>query len=755
LVSLTAGIATFRTAWSFAREAGEFDTEMARVQTISRATTQEFEALGEAAIEAGIRTQFAPIEAAGGLRVLAQQGLNATQAIDALVPVLDFAAAGGIQVAEAAEVAQGVLNAYGMEVSELTSVTDRLMRGTQLSALSADEFLTVMGRAASSGRVFGTNLDDVVIALGSLRSSGIPATVATTALTEAMRRLTTDAGSLETLERFNVEVENSEGQLRSVIDITQDFSGAISHLTEAQQAQLVAQTFGIRGMREFNSIANIQATRTLPDGTQEVIRGTEAIAHYRAELANASGTTEEFRRARLSTFEGQLVLLTGTLQTFSTVIGRTFGPIFRPIVLAFTETVNTLTQAWLAIPESIRTFIASMTLGGGAFAVVSGVIMIVVGAVVLLISVAGELLLIIAGVSAGIIAAMAPVIAIGAAIAGIAVGVFRAWQRDFGGLRTWTERWALRIRLIFRALRDIFTTGEISRGVWGALVSRESLRLREGLQAVNLFVNKVRLVWASFVARFRERWAELSPVFQLFRESVDELGGAFGNMIGGMAGRASEVPTGEFESFGATLADTVVGGFRQIIIAASLLIVVLARLIQAIESPAFQGFLSILTGIADMIIFITDAVSFLYNGLRDFQEVINPLAWITSGIQALTGNDVNAIPFFREEGEDRYGVNDFLSLVTGTPTPADTTRTEQGTARPGATAEGARGVSDARMFAMLEQLGAGEQRTTLNIENEMSIDGETLDRIIDEVELRSSTFEGGITTQNIRAGNRG
>jgi TP901 family phage tail tape measure protein len=745
LATLSAGMGTFRTALDFARFAGEFDQEMAAVRSISNASTEQFRALSAAAIEAGIQTQFAPAEAAGGLRVLSQQGLIATDAIAGLIPVLDFAAAGNLQVAESAEVAMGVMNAYGMEVTNMTSVTDRLMRGTQLSALSANEFITVVGRAASSGRIFGTQLDDVILALGSMRSAGIPATVATTSLGEAMRRLTTDRGSLETLREFNVEVENSEGRLRSVIDITRDFQQAIQGETEARQAQLVAQVFGVRGMREFSAIANIQA-RVMRDGQAVTIRGAEAIAHYRRELANAGGTTERFRRDRLATFQGQLTLLSGTVDTFRTVFGHTFGVLFRPIALAITESINLIARAWRGMEERAQLVIGAIILFGGALAVVLGFALTFGGAITVMIALLGELLLVVGAVAAGIVAAMVPVIAIIAALTATAYALWRAWQQNLGGLRSWTQSWSRDIQFAFRALHEIFTTGRMSRGVFGDLMDRDSATLGKFLQDVQMFVARARDLWSGFVARFRELWNQMGPVLRFLRSSVDRLAQSVGGTASTLIRLTGAASTGRdtWRGYGADLAQTVVGALEMVIIATAQTILVLGWLIRLIQHPAFQGFLSIITAIADALMVIADVIG----TIADFGESVNPLSWLFAAEQFRRGEDVTAIPLVNWfTGEENVTTAERLALLSGSELPPSTGER----ARPAvAEAQGRQDSADVLLERLRGAQGTGRGGTT-RLQNQMTmmVDRNALGEILQDLEIDTATGNGEIVSDNM------
>ena len=117
-----------------------FTAGAAAVGAVTRATTRELGLLREAAINAGIETQFSPTEAV-----------------------------------------VGTLNAYGMNADQAAGVTDRLLRITQLTNFQTRDFEAGLAKAAATGAVFNQGLNDVLITMGLLRNRNIEASSAATA----------------------------------------------------------------------------------------------------------------------------------------------------------------------------------------------------------------------------------------------------------------------------------------------------------------------------------------------------------------------------------------------------------------------------------------------------------------------------------------------------------------------------------------------------------------------------------------------
>lgn len=733
------GIGAIRQAWDFSQTAAGFERQMAAVRTISRASAEEFDALSESAVQAGIATKFSPEEAAGGLRVLAQQGLNANNAISALVPTLDFASAGQIEVSEAAEVGMGVLNAYGMQVNQLPMVYDRLMRATQMSALGANEFLTVMGRAASTGALYSQQLDEVMIALASVRSQGIPATVATTAVSEAFRRLGAERETQQLLQRHGVQVIDQEtGRFRDFTTVLREFGVAISGLTEAEQARLVNQAFHVRGMRTFNAIANIQASVT-ENGTQRVLRGAEAHAYYRRQLEESAGTTAEFRDRDLATLAGSMDLIKGTVETLGTVIGMTFANIFNPMIRLTTTVLNKFILVWRAIPTSLQSIIGIVTLVVAGFSVFGGAITAIVGAVLLLVTVLGEVAIVAAVASAGIMAALVPIgLAFGGLIA-IGYALYKAYEQNLGGLRDSVNKVAGQIQLVWRGVIAIFTGEGVVGALRGDMIAAGGAML-PFLDAIQNLWNNVQVAWTGIKSGFAEVWASMGPTIEELKAAFSELWGVLQNLFGTFIGGANSLPEGRFRSIGQTIGVFLGGALRAGIGLITRMITWVTSLIRI-----WRGMMEVLRPFLAMAQVIRDGVmavlrpilALLYHIVRTImfvQNLFNPVRWIGAGLEWLGQRQEGRVELTsqREEAQDRRNRQ-------------SRERREPAMERP-AIAEGrtreAGGGGGIEIAAAIRE--SNRRRTPINMQLDVNLDGSQMQSIMRTAEVDGQSIDGGL-----------
>lgn len=541
LGALTAGGLAVGGAFALAGRAGPFEQGLAAVGAVTRATTGELGMLRDAAVRAGIATQFSPDEAVGGLQSLATAGQTAAQATATLIPVLDLAAGslGQLGVAEAADAVVGTLNAYGLAAEQATGVTDQLLRITQLTNFQARDFEAGLAKAAATGAVFSQSLDDVLIGMGLLRNRNIDASSSATAFREAVRRVGSDQRAQNALIGAGVKVfDEHTGRMRSILDIMSDFAARTRTMSEAERNARVNMAFGARGLLAFNAAMNAAFTTT-KGGVQVTLQGAEAIAALRQQIAQAEGTAAGFRARMLDTFEGQKTLLRGIVQTLFVVLGEPFAKVLKPVVQVVANALNTLIRAFQAIPAPVKQAFA-------AFVVVAGAAIALVGALAvakasLALFVIGLKLL---GVTlGGVLATMLPALLLFGLLATAVTGFVIAVRRDIGGLGTFFQRSFERVRLFVRAMSQLFEQGGFSGAVRAELGRADSQGVKTFAIRIFQVVFRLQRFFAGIGAGFRTAIEGAQVVFFRLAEALRHLAEAFGaagTSIDAVAGLGSD-----------------------------------------------------------------------------------------------------------------------------------------------------------------------------------------------------------------------
>ncbi|MBC7173119.1 MAG: phage tail tape measure protein, partial [Polyangiaceae bacterium] len=354
------------------------------VAAVSGATAQELGQLRDAAVAAGVATQFSPVEAAQGLRDLAQAGFNAQESMGLLLPVLDLAAGslGELSPQAAAGLAAQSIKAFGLSVDEAGGAVDRILKSVNVFAISAGDLPLALGTASRGAQAMHQSLSETLVSLGLVKNIIPSVERASTAVAVAMERMA-DPRVQQALRGVGVSVTDSQNRFRTFLDILGDLAPQLDRMNEAQRSAFLLSTFGREALGGVNAILT-QVTNGVRTNTGETLRGAAAIAYLRDQFENAGGTAARFREQMLDTFEGQKQLLAGSLETLAIVAGEPFAQVFKPIVTIVIDIVNAVLNAFRQLPAPAKRAFAAFVVGAGAVVALVGAVIAAKAGVALL-----------------------------------------------------------------------------------------------------------------------------------------------------------------------------------------------------------------------------------------------------------------------------------------------------------------------------------------------------------------------------------
>jgi TP901 family phage tail tape measure protein len=489
------GVGVVMGAGGFLRHAMEFEDGMASLRAVTGASAGQMKQFEDAALQAGMATQFSPTQAVGALGDLAQAGFTATQAVELLNPTLNLAAASlnKLSPSQAAGVASQALKAFGVETKDAARAVDTMTAGINLFSMNADDLPLALGNASRGAGALNQGLSETMIAFGLVKNVIPRVETAATAVSVAMERMV-DPKVQGALRGLGVSVADASGKFRPFLDVVGDMLPALGGMKEAQRAQFLQSTFGAEAMGGFNAILQ-QVTKGVTLSSGQVVKGAAAFAKLRAEM-NATGTADAFRETMLDSFPGQLRLLKGSLETLAVSVGRPLLRAFLPVVRLATDTVNAIVGAFNKLSGPVRD---SLARAGMAFAVFA------------------------TAVKMGVNLISWPVAALSLTFASLRV----AAEKNIGGVGRLFGQAGSTIGTTARALFQLFSEG----GFTGDLRAKF---LEGGNAGVNMAVriwlafNRLKAFGAGVWAGFEAGLQRLSPVFEGFTAVVDRLGAAFG-----------------------------------------------------------------------------------------------------------------------------------------------------------------------------------------------------------------------------------
>jgi TP901 family phage tail tape measure protein len=553
-ITLAAGVGTLMGAWSAARAAGQFEQTMARVGALARASAADLRRLTDAAIEAGIATQFSPTEAAEGLAELAVRGFQTQEAIDALRGTLDLAAGGQISVAQSSATLGAALRAFSLDASQAAITTDQLLRISNVTALQANELELALGNVARGAGVARQSIEEMLPAIGLVRNTGVQASVAASSVSSALLFMARRADRFDQiLGRTNSLVDESTGEFRDFMDVILETSTALEsrYTNQADRARVATELFGRFGLTAFSAISR-QLTNGIRNAEGQIVRGAEAINFLRKSMRGAEGAAAEFRERLLNTFQGQVTLLRGTMQTLATVVGGPFGQAFMPILALVRHAANATIRFFRAIPASAQRAIAILIMIGGLFATGAGAATLLGIAIAVLIPFLKVMLITLAVMTVTLAGLFIGITAVVAALGALYI----AYRRNIGGFGDYVRGQVQRIQIIWSTLVDLFTHGGVREG--SKILAPQNRGLLQF--ALNVYAIGQRVI--SYVRGIGKGFMDglelVRPTIQSMVNALRDLARAFGFMGSESArSRVTAESTQTFFERGAELGETL------------------------------------------------------------------------------------------------------------------------------------------------------------------------------------------------------
>lgn len=331
--------------------------------------SQSFEKLKVAAMDAGSKTKFSSTEAAEALNYLALAGYGVDDAIKMMPNVLNLAASGNMELAQASDMVTDTASAMGLSIQETTSLVDTMARTSQMTNTSVAQLgeglLTVGGTAKNlSGGV-----NEASAALGVLADNGIKGAEGGTVLRNVILSLTapTDKAA-KAMKKYGIDVFDAQGKMRPLNDILGDMDKQIGNMTQQEKINFI------------NTIFN----KTDLKGVEALLGGVDGkLVDVEGALKTADGTAKEMADTLNSGLGGALDEMKSALENAGIAAGEALAPVIKDLAKIITDLARKFselsphTQKFIVIVGLIAAAIGPLlvVIGSlmGAFVMVQGV----------------------------------------------------------------------------------------------------------------------------------------------------------------------------------------------------------------------------------------------------------------------------------------------------------------------------------------------------------------------------------------------
>jgi TP901 family phage tail tape measure protein len=482
------------------KSAGDFESSMNVLQSVSGATADDMADLEEQALALGASTSFSAGEAAEAMLELGKAGLGANDIIGSMPGVLSLAAAGGMDVATAAGIAANAVNTFGLEAAETTMVANMLAAAANASSADVSDLAAGFQMAGSVFASNGQSMADLTTAMALMANAGIAGSDAGTSLKTMMMRLAAPtAEAADAMAALGLNVYELDGSMRPFQDVIADLGAATSTLSDEQRNAALSTIFGADAIRAATILTS---------------EGADGWVAMEAAVTKA-GAAEEAAAARMKGLSGALDYLQGSIDSALIALSAQFLPALSEMLRVVADSVTGFTT----LSPEIQT--AAL-----AFAAVAAA--------------AGPVLLAITGIGAALGFILSP---IGLII--IAVGALAAaWSTNFGGIRDITAEVAGAIGPALQSVLEPLTwvaeamadagvnSIEASEAITAlpAVLQPVATAFQNAYVAITAMSVQLQAFLAPALARVQEAFTAMSPALSELSGPLSSLQTAFMNL---------------------------------------------------------------------------------------------------------------------------------------------------------------------------------------------------------------------------------
>lgn len=296
------------------KKAAEFEAQLSSLKSVTGASADEMAKLKKSAMDAGAATKFSALDAAKAQTELAKGGLNTAKILGGgLKAALSLAAAGEMELADAASTTANALNLFGINASEAERVADALATAANNTTADVGHFAMALTQGGAAAKAAGLSFDQTVVALEALAANSVKGSDAGTSLKAALTQIAnpTDEAA-RAAKSLGLNFFDAQGNMRPLPAIAANLDKSFAGLTRQQQLAAASTIAGTDGMRVLLA---------LYDSSPEKLRA------YAAGLEE-QGTAARVAAEKQDNLQGKIENLKGSIETAMIALG---GPLLEPL----------------------------------------------------------------------------------------------------------------------------------------------------------------------------------------------------------------------------------------------------------------------------------------------------------------------------------------------------------------------------------------------------------------------------------------
>lgn len=340
--------------------AAEFETSVAKMTTVADTSILS-------AGELSAQINNTSMDMAQNVNALADSAYNAisagvdtANAVNTVADATKLSVSGFTSVSSSLGVLTTALNAYQLESSELTNISDSLVMSQNLGVLTIDQLSSSMGKAISTASAYSVDLYNLESGYISLTKAGISVEESTTYISSMFNELGSNGS--EVAKILQEETGQTFGQLmndgQTLADVLEILYNSVDQNAEALMNLWGSAEAGKAG----NAIIN---------------QGLETFNENLNKVKNATGATEKAYLTMTSTTEFATQRMGNSFDNLQIAIGEDLNPIVAALKNGIADVTDKFTglinehPAIVAVLSGIVVGIGALSVAVTAFALVT------------------------------------------------------------------------------------------------------------------------------------------------------------------------------------------------------------------------------------------------------------------------------------------------------------------------------------------------------------------------------------------------
>ncbi len=354
LGGLAAVAGTTAFALSSVNKAMDYEAQMSTIQALTGASNDEMKRMSDLAMKMGANTKYSALEAAQGIEELLKAGLTPA-AVEAggLENALNLATAGGIELADAAEIMSTALNAYKRDALTAEQASNILAGTANASATGVMDLRYSLSAVSAVAAGVGMTFKDTNTALGLFANNGLKGSDAGTSLKTMLSNLQpTTEDQIALFKRLGILTKNntnlfydSRGKLKSLDQISGILQKSLGKMTDQQRMLALETMFGSDAIRAATILYH---------------EGAEGVKEFQQEMSKV--TALDVAKKKMDNAKGAMEQLGGAIETIQISALQPLLPVIKDLALMFADIAEqygpAITATFEDIGKGIQDFIS-------------------------------------------------------------------------------------------------------------------------------------------------------------------------------------------------------------------------------------------------------------------------------------------------------------------------------------------------------------------------------------------------------------